>query len=134
MERRAFVRGAFGFAAFIALASAGAAVSRNAAFDFVTPVVTDPLSCVGPVMQSGIRLVEHGDAIRGMLGDTHLFDVDATGAELIRLADGTRTIDELAGATQARLNPADVASFFVTLGKSGYLANTVLVNLTETRA
>ena len=28
-------------------------------------------------------------------------------------------------------NPADVASFFVTLGQAGYLQNTVVVNLLE---
>ena len=59
--------------------------------------------------------------------------MDATGAELVRLADGSRTIDELASAN-GQLKPADVASFFVELGQAGYLANTVLVNLTETQA
>ena len=84
-------------------------------------------------MVAGIELVSDGKVVRGMYGDTHLFDVDVTGAELIRQADGSRTIDELAKAG-TQLRPADVASFFVELGRAGYLSNTVLVNLTETQA
>ena len=85
------------------------------------------------MMAAGIELVADGDVVRGMYNGTHLFNVDATGAELMRLADGSRTIDELAGAG-TQLKPAEVASFFVELGQAGYLANTVLVNLTETQA
>lgn len=131
MERRTFLKGAFGFVGLVALTSAGAAVASSTSNSFVTPAVENPELCPGPAMQAGIELVNEGDGARGMSGSTHLFNVDATGAKLIRLADGSRTIDELADTGSIPLNPADVASFFVTLGQSGYLANTVLVNLTE---
>ena len=82
-------------------------------------------------MAAGIRLVPEGESVHGYFGDTHLFTVDTQGAELMRLADGTLTIDELAESLSVPVRPADVASFFVTLGQAGYLQNTVLVNLVE---
>ena len=134
MERRTFVKGAFGFVALATLGIAGAAVGANASHpNFVTASILDLESARGPAMAAGIELVENGNVVHGMYGNTHLFNVDATGAELVRLADGSRTIDELASAN-GQLKPADVASFFVELGQAGYLANTVLVNLTETQA
>ena len=134
MERRTFVKGAFGFAALAALGAVGAVVGSNASHaGFVTTPAIDAESVCGPMMAAGIELVADGDVVHGMYNGTHLFNVDATGAELMRLADGSRTIDELACAG-TQLKPADVASFFVELGQAGYLANTVLVNLTETQA
>lgn len=134
MERRTFVKEAFGFVALATLGIAGAAVGANASHpNFVTAPISDVESARGPAMAAGIELVENGNVVHGMYGNTHLFNVDATGAELVRLADGSRTIDELAGAG-GQLKPADVASFFVELGQAGYLANTVLINLTETQA
>ena len=134
MERRSFVRGAFGFVALATLGVAGAIAGTDVQrASFVTTAGLDAESACGPAMVAGIELVTDGDVVRGMYGKTHLFDVDATGAALIRQADGSRTIEELADAG-TRLRPADVASFFVELGQAGYLSNTVLVNLTETQA
>lgn len=99
---------------------------------FVTPEVTEPELKDGPVMAAGIEMVEGADGLTsGFAQGTHLFDVDELGAKLICLADGSRTIDDLAASLEVAVNPADVASFFVTLGQAGYLSNTVLVNLLE---
>ena len=83
-------------------------------------------------MEAGIELVE-GDAGTwgGWFGNTHLFDVDERGARLMCMADGSRTIDDLAASLETPADPVDVASFFVTLGQAGYLQNTVMVNLVE---
>ena len=135
MERRTFVRGAFGL---VALVTAGGLVARqNAGLVtrdevFVTPEVDSPELADGPVMAAGIRLVPQDDGIvHGFYDDVRLFAVDECGAELVRLADGSRTIDDLAASLGQAVHPADVASFFVTLGQAGYLQNTVLVNLVE---
>ena len=134
MERRSFVRGAFGFVALATLGVAGAVAGTDVQrASFVTTAGLDAESACGPAMVAGIELVTDSDVVHGMYGKTHLFDVDATGAALIRRADGSRTIEELADAG-VQLRPADVASFFVELGQAGYLSNTVLVNLTETQA
>ena len=58
--------------------------------------------------------------------------VDKVGARLAALADGTRSIEEAADAVG--VSAADAASFFVTLGQSGYLQNEVYVSLCEVPA
>lgn len=138
MDRRTFLRGAFGLVALAGGATlcgvASQATLGQSGDAFVTPLVQAPDEADGPVMAAGIQLARHGDEVWGVSQGTHLFSVDATGAELVRLADGRHTIDEMAAAAATPLDPADVASFFVTLGQAGYLANTVLVNLTTQTA
>ena len=107
---------------------------RQAASDerFVTPRVTSAEAADGPAMVAGIQLAPNGDGtVRGEAQGVHLFDVDQMGAQLIRLADGSRSIDDLAASLDEPASPVDVAAFFVALGQAGYLANTVLVNLVE---
>lgn len=138
MERRSFVQGAFGLVVLVAgggLAACSAAPGVELSADFVTPEVAATSSAKGPVMVAGIKLVRTGEnEVHGYYGDTHLFSVDAQGEELVRMADGTRTIDDLAASLSLPADPADVASFFVTLGQAGYLQNVVLVNLVENPA
>lgn len=134
MERRTFVQGTFGLAALVlagGLTSVAISQVGDEPGDFVTPETVSPEFADGPVMASGIRLTEKDGSAQGYYGDTHLFSVDERGAQLIRLADGSLTIDELAASLDDSVAPADVASFFVTLGQAGYLQNTVLVNLVE---
>ncbi len=132
MERRSFLRGAFGFVALATLCVAGTGTHGAAPTGFVTPEVIHPETACGPIMVGGIELVSKWDAVQAWHGGTHLFDVDSVGAELVSLADGSKSIDELASLVGQPVRPADVASFFVALGQAGYLANTVLVNLVET--
>lgn len=136
MERRSFLQGAFGLAVLAVGGLAALSTTQNTSDQgFVTPEVTMPESADGPVMAAGIRLAPDSKGnVQGYYGDTLLFNVDEQGAELMRLADGSMTIDELAGALSIPANPADVASFFVTLGQAGFLQNTVLVNLVENPA
>jgi hypothetical protein len=83
-------------------------------------------------------LIKTAEGVQGHYGDTHLFTVDALGAALIQRADGSRGIEDIAAeASSALATPlaaADAASFFVTLGQSGYLQNQVLIALYENRA
>lgn len=136
MERRSFLRGAFGLAVLAVGGLAALSTTQDKSDDgFVTPDVALAESVEGPVMAAGIRLVPDSEgSVHGYFGDTLLFNVDEQGAELMRLADGSMTIDELASALSIPAKPADVASFFVTLGQAGFLQNTVLVNLVENPA
>jgi hypothetical protein len=135
---------------------------------FVTPDGVAPELAAGPVMVAGLELLAAADdgpgAFKGYCGETHLFNVDALGASLIRLADGSRTIEQIAlmapaeaaalaassgaiafvassGAAElatssgaAELAASDTAAFFVQLGQAGYLQNQVYVALFENRA
>ena len=156
MERRTFVKGAFGLIVVAAgsglgfLGGCGGAASSGAGIAtpakslqgayFTTPVCESPETALGPAMEAGICLVKNadGEGVSGYFEETHLFNVDATGAALIELADGNRTLEGIASEAGARLgatvSPADVASFFVSLGQAGFLKNTVLVNLVEVPA
>ena len=146
MERRAFVKGAFGLAVMAAGTGLGFGAYSLYAGDAArgTKVLTTtasmaPAVAEGPLMQVGIALYEQADGVlAGWLEDTQLFTVDQTGAALISLADGTRSIEgiaaEAAALMGAPVDAAEVASFFVTLGQSGFLQNTVVVNLYETQA
>lgn len=137
MERRTFIQGAFGLAVLAAGASvgafiAGAGVKDNASF--VTPAVEAPEAAAGPVMQPGIELNETADDVVASYNGQELFVVDKTGAELVRLADGSLSLDEIAACVSTPVATADVAEFFVSLGKAGYLQNEVYVNLVEVTA
>ena len=138
MERRTFVRGAFGLAVLAAGGGlVGSLALRGEPQDdvFVTAGAASPEMANGPVMAAGIELVPDGEGlVTGRYDDKQLFSVDETGAELMRLADGSLTLDELAEATGTALNPADVASFFVELGQAGYLQNEVFVNFYQVGA
>ncbi len=148
MERRTFVKGAFGLAILAAGAGLGFAGSREQAAPteqareglvYTTPDGAAIDEAVGPLMQGDIDLVAvDDDAYSGFFGNTELFTVDGTGVQLMELADGTRSLDGIADEAQValgqELDVADVASFFVTLGQSGYLQNEVYVNLVENPA
>ena len=101
------------------------------------PVIKRGSTGFRPVMQGGIDLVAGSDpnVYEGYLSTTQLFRVDRSGAALMMLADGTRTIGEIAAQASQTLgepvDAADAAEFFVTLGQEGYLQNEVLVNLLE---
>ena len=153
MERRTFVKGAFGLIVVAAgsglgfLGGCGGAASSSAGNAqtaknlqgayFTTPICESPETAPGPAMEAGICLARNADGkgVSGYFEETHLFNVDETGAALIELADGNLTLEGIASAAGASLgsqvNPADVAAFFVSLGQAGFLKNTVLVNLVE---
>jgi hypothetical protein len=130
MERRTFMKGAFGLALLAAGGLGGMSYNRTPQDQLEeTP---DQSDACGPLMRRDIVLEPDDTGLfRGIGRGVHLFNVDATGAELMRLADGSRTIEELADGLETPANPADVASFFVTLGQAGFLQNTVVVNLLE---
>lgn len=154
MERRAFVKGACGLV--ILAACGGVSTIARMALDsqsapmvpdasqgmqvlFTTPK-TDTASAVGPLMHSGIQLVSDakGAVVRGRINGVELFKVNELGARLVMLADGSRNIKEIAsravGTDGNAAHAADVASFFVEMGKAGYLQNEVYVNLYEVPA
>ena len=141
MDRRTFVKGAFGLVVLTAGAGLGSLVgcsgTRAATLGnvvFTTPSIGEPESAGGPLMMAGIDLLEITDTDRfaAYYGDTELFDVDKAGAALVQLADGERTIDAIAEEAAAQgitCDPPDVALFFSSLCNAGYLRNRVLVSI-----
>ena len=136
MERRTFVKGAFGLAVAVAGAGAFSALQFEQAAKtpfYTTPVIADAGSAVGPVMQPAVSLTRTGEGIAGFFNESKLFVADDTAAALIMLADGAHSLDDItreaAASLGITLDPADVASFFVELGQAGFLLNEVYVNM-----
>lgn len=67
-------------------------------------------------------------------GDTEVFSVNETGRQLLEMADGTVTLDEMITKLGLEKTAPDVGLFFVTLGQSGYLENKIEIMLYETRS
>ena len=135
MERRTFVKGAFGLVALVCATGFHSVQERHGCPEgaiFVTPGSAAPEAAVGPAMVAGIEL-EAGDAGEtwGTYAGERLFAVDDTGAELVMLADGSLSLGDIAERTSVPVRASDVASFFVTLGQAGYLQNEVYVNIVE---
>ena len=143
MERRTFVKGAFGLTAMVVAAGAGVwsmqIATGDAARGKLVFTVPDGAAdvAVGPALQAGIQLFEGADGIAGYIGDTQLFTVDETGAAIMSLADGSLDVDAIAREAGTMLGcslaTAEVASFFVTLGQAGYLREAFYANLVENR-
>ena len=141
MDRRTFMKGAFGLVVLTASTGLGSLVGcsgpRAATVGnvvFTTPSIGEPESAAGPLMMAGIDLLEIAGADRfaAYYGDIELFDVDKAGAALVQLADGERTIDAIAEEATAQgiaCEPVDVALFFSSLCNAGYLRNRVLVSI-----
>jgi len=60
---------------------------------------------------------------------THVFTVNETGRELLCMANGQTTIDDMAEMLGMEEHASEVGLFFVALGKSGYLKNRIEINL-----
>ena len=145
MERRDFIKGVGGLAVIVSLSGIVGSLllrdpSRSASVMFTTPDAVGIKQAIGPAMVAGIDLfhVDTKGAVRGYYGDTHIFNVDALGAELIMLADGSRTLEDINSQaerlTASALSSAGIAEFYVALGQAGYLQNKVLVTIYENQA
>ncbi len=147
MDRRAFVMGAFGLAIIGTGAGIGTLASKGTppiggsnsdSIVFTTVAATASDAAPGPLMYDGVDLVDCGSSYVARYNGADLFSADEIGATLVKLADGSRSIEgitrDAAATLGTTLDSADVASFFVTLGQAGFLQNTVLVNLVENPA
>ena len=136
MDRRSFVKGAFGLVVVAAAAGAGTLAAGNgrqalAEPFYTTPATGEPETATGPLMMAGIDLVEIDSqgSTAAFYEDVELFDVDASGAALVMLADGIRSIEQI--AEEAGAKPLDVALFFSSLCQAGYLRNRIVVSVLD---
>lgn len=143
MDRRMFVKGAFGLVVLAACSGLSDTADHGTDGDakaegtlFTTPFAGEPETASGPLMMAGIDLLAAPgtDRVAAYYGGTEVFNVDASGAALVMLADGVHTIDNIADDATAQgfsVEPRDVALFFSSLGEAGYLRNIVRVSITE---
>ena len=141
MDRRTFVKGAFGLVVLAALpvstslTGCGENLSSKAEGAlFTTSFTGEPETATGPLMMAGIDLhmAPGNGRVAAYYEGAEVFNMNASGAALVMLADGTRTFDDI--ADQARVQgyaaePLDVALFFSSLCEAGYLRNVVRVSI-----
>ncbi|NLI21307.1 MAG: twin-arginine translocation signal domain-containing protein [Clostridiales bacterium] len=118
MNRRDFLKGTAGLVIACGLGFGKTALS-DALEDFC---------CVGPKLKAGLTLSATATGADVRQAGQLVFQVNRLGAQLLRMADGTHTLAEMAAALG---NEYDTAMFFVTLGKAGYLHNRVEVSVYE---
>ena len=141
MDRRTFIKGAFGLVVLTAGSGLGSLTgcgknpsSKTEGALFTTPFAGEPETASGPLMMAGIDLAEvpGGERVAAYYEGAEVFNMDASGAALVMLADGARTINDIAAEATAQgfsADPVDVALFFSSLCEAGYLRNIVRVSI-----
>ncbi len=124
MDRRDFLKGAAGL---VLACGAGFGVKK------LLGVSEKALLSVGPLPAEGLTLAEVSGGAEVYQDGALAFRVNKTGAELLRRADGTKTLNELIRLAGCEGCSGAAASFFITLGKAGYLQNRVEVDMVERR-
>lgn len=120
MNRRQFLKGA---AATAGLGAVSLLIRRDLTAGGAIAEEKPPAEpyVVGPKLLEGLQPAElNGTACALYEGETVLI-TDAEGLRLLRLADGTRTLDEL--MVSGISCPEAVADFYLALAQSGWLAN-----------
>ena len=87
-----------------------------------------PENAVGPLLADGLELLPLSDGAEVSCQGLSCFTVNAAGARLLRLANGSNTLEAIIARTGMEAQAEAVADFFITLGKAGYLQNRVEVN------
>lgn len=76
---------------------------------------------IGPRLREGLMPAERDGVPCAVYHDEVVLTTDAEGLRLLKLADGTRSLDELMAAGSAL--PEATADFYLKLGQNGWLAN-----------
>ena len=125
MTRREFLKGTAGL---ILLCGTGFGLKK------LDKVLSSSVEdAVGPKLDADLNILQLGSEAEAYLNGKLVFRANDVGAKLLRLADGSRTLEQIIDAAECRGTAGDCVSFFVTLGKAGYLENRIEVNQFERR-
>lgn len=118
MNRREFLKSAAVFLLSLTIHSDGLSKAKE--------TDDEPVIAVGPKLKDGLVLKE-GDrnAFAQWEGETVL-TTNKEGLQLLKLADGTRSLECLIGSSHA--DPEAVINFYLELGRNGWLENRLEVS------
>ena len=125
MTRREFLKGTAGF-----LVVCGAGFGVNRLKKALAPAAEN---AVGPKLDSDLDILQLGGETEAYLDGQLVFRANAAGGKLLRLADGSRTLEQIIETAGCKETAGDCANFFITLGRAGYLENRIEVNQFERR-
>ncbi|MDR1540446.1 MAG: PqqD family protein [Clostridiales bacterium] len=93
----------------------------------------DSKGTIGPILQDGLDIKPNSSGASVFYDGQVMFTVNETGYKLLKLADGTKSVDSIVKNACLENSASDVGMFFVSLGKAGYLKNRVEIQLYENR-
>ncbi|MDR1664049.1 MAG: PqqD family protein [Clostridiales bacterium] len=96
------------------------------------PALVDKL-IISPILSFDEKNMPVFSGAHVMRDGTRVITVNEIGRELLRMADGKTTIDEMIEAFELERIASEVGMFFVTLGQAGYLKNRIEIELYENR-
>ena len=81
------------------------------------------ITWTGPKVRDGLSYQEDGEYIQAFYKGEPVLITDPSGMELMKMADGSRSLDELMRVDMTGAEKEAIADFFLTLGQSGWLDN-----------
>ena len=112
ITRREFLKGTAGF---VLLCGSGFALKGLAE-------IAEPERIpVGPEIREELEIIGTSDGASVNVGDELCFTVNEPGLKLLKMADGTRTLNEIIEESGMAENAEPVADFFIALGEAGFL-------------
>ena len=120
MTRREFLKGTAGFVLLCGLgfgATSLPSVLKSA----------DVENAVGPLLANEINYIQTMDGGKAYIDGQMVFKVNSLGYKLLKYADGRHTIEDVIKKIDRPEIAGDIADFYITLGKAGYLQNRVEV-------
>ena len=112
ITRRAFLKGTAGFVLLC-----GAGFGLHGLAEDAAPEEND----AGPRLKDGLGIIRNENGAEIVYGGETCFYVNEKGLELLSLADGRRSFNDIIRAAGLEKNADPAADFFLTLGRAGYL-------------
>ncbi|MBR4500680.1 MAG: hypothetical protein IKP22_02135 [Clostridia bacterium] len=120
ITRRAFLKGTAGF---VLLCGSGFGL-----YGLNEAAKASEEENVGPRLRDGFKIIRTENGAEIAYGGETCFTVNEKGLELLSLADGGHTLEEVIRAAGLEENAGPAADFFLTLGQAGYLQNRLEVS------
>ena len=120
VTRRDFLKGTAGFVLLCGLgfgATSLPSVLKSA----------DAENAVGPLLANEVDYIQTLDGGKAYVNGQLVFKVNGMGYRLLKLADGRHTLKQITEKIDRPEIDEDIADFYITLGKAGYLQNRVEV-------
>ena len=119
ITRRAFLKGTAGF---VLLCGSGFGLHGLA-----EAAVSEEKN-IGPKLRDGFRIVRKENGAEITYGGETCFIVNEKGLELLEMADGRHTLEDMIVAAGLEKNAEPAADFFLTLDRAGYLQDRLEVS------
>jgi len=120
MTRREFLKGTAGFVLLCGLGFSATSLPKILKS-------ADAENAVGPLLADEISYIQTLDGGKAYIDGKMVFKVNGLGYRLLKFADGRHTIEDVIKKIDRPEIAGDIADFYITLGKAGFLQNRIEV-------